>query len=152
MPVRNRASHHRLLLKSLNYDDADHAIPTACVVARPFYGLLIIAVIIFFICLILLDLISGFLVDWLWFSADRLFCGVLDDHIRQSRGILRRLFGDHHHPVGETERKRSIHPQDDGGRQKDGEEYLGFGEYDRPEDAKITDRGKPQPINQEATD
>ena len=31
--------------------------------------LLIIAVIIFFICLILLDLISGFLVDWLWFSA-----------------------------------------------------------------------------------
>jgi uncharacterized membrane protein (UPF0182 family) len=30
---------------------------------------LIIAVIIFFICLILLDLISGFLVDWLWFSA-----------------------------------------------------------------------------------
>ena len=31
--------------------------------------LLIIAVIIFFICLILLDLISGFFVDWLWFSA-----------------------------------------------------------------------------------
>ncbi|MGA7331218.1 MAG: UPF0182 family protein, partial [Pseudolabrys sp.] len=30
---------------------------------------LIIAVIIFVICLILLDLISGFLVDWLWFSA-----------------------------------------------------------------------------------
>ena len=30
---------------------------------------LIIAVIIFFICLILLELISGFLVDWLWFSA-----------------------------------------------------------------------------------
>ena len=31
--------------------------------------MLIIAVIIFFICLILLELISGFLVDWLWFSA-----------------------------------------------------------------------------------
>ena len=31
--------------------------------------LLVIGVIIFFICLILLDLISGFLVDWLWFSA-----------------------------------------------------------------------------------
>jgi uncharacterized protein len=30
---------------------------------------LVIAVIIFFICLILLDLIAGLLVDWLWFSA-----------------------------------------------------------------------------------
>jgi uncharacterized protein len=30
---------------------------------------LVIAVIVFFICLILLDLIAGLLVDWLWFSA-----------------------------------------------------------------------------------
>jgi hypothetical protein len=44
-----------------------------------------------------------------------------------------------------------IHQQDDRGRQKDGEEYFGFGDYGRPEDTKITDRGKPQPINQEAS-
>ena len=50
---------------------------------------------------------------------------------------------------GEARRERPVHPQDDGGRQEDGEEDFGFGDDGRPEDAQIADRGKPQPIDQE---
>jgi hypothetical protein len=32
---------------------------------------------------------------------------------------------------------------------EDGEEDFGFGGDDRPEDAQIADRGKPQPVDQE---
>ena len=52
---------------------------------------LIIAVIIFFICLILLDLISGFLVDWLWFSAIGYF-GVFWTTIIAKAGVFFAVF------------------------------------------------------------
>ena len=53
--------------------------------------MLIIAVIIFFICLILLDLISGFLVDWLWFSAIGYF-GVFWTTIIAKAGVFFAVF------------------------------------------------------------
>ncbi|MFZ1195284.1 MAG: UPF0182 family protein, partial [Pseudolabrys sp.] len=52
---------------------------------------LIIAVIIFVICLILLDLISGFLVDWLWFSAIGYF-GVFWTTIIAKAGVFFAVF------------------------------------------------------------
>jgi len=45
--------------------------------------------------------------------------------------------------------ERPVHPQDYCGRHEDGEEDFGFGADCRPEDVRIADRGKPQPINQE---
>ena len=53
--------------------------------------LLIIAVIIFLICLILLELISGFLVDWLWFSAIGYF-GVFWTTIIAKAGVFFAVF------------------------------------------------------------
>ena len=84
-----------------DHDDRNHRDPNP---RAPWPGAaraLIVAAIVFLICLILLELVSSFLVDWLWFSGDRSFWRLLDDHNRRSRSILRRLFGDRHHPVGE---------------------------------------------------
>ena len=50
---------------------------------------------------------------------------------------------------GKAGRKRSVQPQDDGGRHEDGEKDSGLGADGRPEDVQIADRGKPQPIDQQ---
>jgi hypothetical protein len=50
---------------------------------------------------------------------------------------------------GKAGRKRSVQPQEDGGRPEDGEKDSGLGADGRPEDVQIADRGKPQPIDQQ---
>jgi hypothetical protein len=70
---------------------------------------LIIAIIVVVICLILLGLTGDLLVDWLWVSAIG-YLGLLDDHRRRSRSLLRRLHGDRHHLVGERIARVPLRP------------------------------------------
>src|SRR5216684_2808278 len=52
-------------------------------------------------------------------------------------------------PPGETRREPSVQPEDDGSRRPDGQKDDGFSADCCPENLQITDRGKPQPIDQE---
>src|SRR6478752_1736647 len=52
-------------------------------------------------------------------------------------------------PSRQTRRKPSVQPEGDGRRGPDGKKDRGFSADCRPKDLQITDRGKPQPINQE---
>src|SRR6202030_771458 len=52
-------------------------------------------------------------------------------------------------PPGKTHREQSVQPEDNGGRRQNGEKHHGFGAKASQKDLQITDRGKPQPIDQE---
>src|SRR5207253_6429489 len=50
---------------------------------------------------------------------------------------------------GEPEGQGSVHPQENGGPQEDGEEEDGLAAKNRPEDVEISDGREPGPIDQE---
>src|SRR5258708_5679898 len=52
-------------------------------------------------------------------------------------------------PPGKTHREPSVQPKDDGGRRQNCEKDHGFSADCCPKNLQITDRGKPQPIDQE---
>ena len=61
----------------------------------------------------------------------------------EGRDRLRRL------PSGKTHREPSVQPKDDRSSGPDCKKNDGFGADCRPKNLRITDRGKPQPVNQE---
>ena len=61
----------------------------------------------------------------------------------EGRDRLRRL------PSGKTHREPSVQPKDDRSSGPDCKKNDGFGADRRPKNLRITDRGKPQPVNQE---
>jgi hypothetical protein len=52
-------------------------------------------------------------------------------------------------PSGKTHREPSVQPKDDGSRRPDSKKDDGFSADCCPKNLQITDRGKPQPIDQE---
>ena len=52
-------------------------------------------------------------------------------------------------PPRKTRREQSVEPENDGGRRPGSEKDDGLGDDGRQENLPITDRGEPQPIDQE---